>query len=65
MTDGVPNLSASNPQPGELGIQTRMTVRKAPTQAAGSLDLNTMGAAPWRGLTTQTSQPQSQGATPH
>ena len=28
MTDGVPNAATSNVQPGELGIQTRLTVRK-------------------------------------
>jgi hypothetical protein len=29
MTNGVPNLVTSNVQPGELGIQSRLTVRKA------------------------------------
>ena len=68
MTDGVPNLSASNPQPGELGIQTRLTVRKAPAQAAvvGVVpELTTMGAAPLSSsVAAQAAQPQSQGGTP-
>ena len=65
MTDGVPNLSASNPQPGELGIQTRLTVRKAPVQAAVVPDLKTMGAAPLSSSgITEASHPQSQGRTP-
>jgi hypothetical protein len=29
MTNGVPNALTSNPQPGELGIQSRMTVRRS------------------------------------
>lgn len=46
MTNGVPNLLPSNVQPGELGIQSRLTVRQrvAPAPAAGP-DLRTMGAA--------------------
>jgi len=65
MTDGVPNLTASNPQPGELGIQTRLTVRKAPRLAAVEPDLKLMGAAPRvSSIATQRPQPQSQGGTP-
>lgn len=65
MTDGVPNFTASNPQPGELGIQTRLTVRKAPRRADVEPDLKLMGAAPWvSSIATQRSQPQGQGGTP-
>ena len=50
MTNGVPNLLTSNVQPGELGIQSRLTVRRA---GAATLDkepadgsrLKLMGAA--------------------
>lgn len=48
MTNGVPNLLASNVQPGELGIQTRLTVRQrlaTGPAAAPAPDLKTMGAA--------------------
>jgi hypothetical protein len=51
MTDGVPNLVTSNLQPGELGIETRLTVRRATPVAsalppyAGDPSLKTMGAA--------------------
>ncbi len=46
MTNGVPNLLASNVQPGELGIQTRLTVRQRVAAApAPAPDLKTMGAA--------------------
>lgn len=44
MTNGVPNLLASNPQPGELGIQSRMTVRPATRFSRSRSDLNVMGA---------------------
>jgi hypothetical protein len=44
MTNGVPNLLTSNVQPGELGIQTRLTVR--PDAAyGGDPALKLMGAA--------------------
>lgn len=47
MTNGVPNLLASNPQQGELGIQSRLTVRPAVTATARySSDLSVMGGAP-------------------
>lgn len=45
LTNGVPNLSASNPQPGELGIQTRLTVRQAPAIARAAPSTRVMGAA--------------------
>ena len=45
MTNGVPNLLASNPQPGELGIQSRLTVRPAVRFSRFRSDLNVMGAA--------------------
>lgn len=66
MTDGVPNLMTSNLQPGELGIQTRLTVRQAPGQAVSEPDLKLMGAAPWvSGLAHRpSSQLQSPGGTP-
>ena len=44
MTNGVPNLSTSNPQPGELGIQGRLTVRRS-VHAGAEPDLKRMGAA--------------------
>lgn len=46
MTNGVPNLLVSNVQPGELGIQTRLTVRQRVAAApAPAPDLKTMGAS--------------------
>lgn len=46
MTNGVPNLLPSNVQPGELGIQTRLTVRQRVAAApAPAPDLKTMGAS--------------------
>lgn len=45
MTNGVPNLLASNPQPGELGIQTRLTVRPVAPVARSPGSLRVMGAA--------------------
>lgn len=45
MTDGVPNALASNPQPGELGIQTRLRVRPARRQLADFAETQTMGAS--------------------
>jgi hypothetical protein len=45
MTNGVPNLLTSNAQPGELGLQTRLTVRKRAAALAGTPDLRVMGAA--------------------
>lgn len=45
MTNGVPNLLTSNVQPGELGIQTRLTVRKYAGPSAAP-DLRRMGAGP-------------------
>lgn len=45
MTDGVPNRLASNPQPGELGIQTRLRVRPARRQLADRAETQTMGAS--------------------
>ena len=44
MTNGVPNLLASNPQPGELGIQSRLTIRPATRFSRSRSDLNVMGA---------------------
>lgn len=43
MTHGVPNLSASNLQPGELGIQTRLTLRRATPAHGGDPGLKFMG----------------------
>jgi hypothetical protein len=47
MTNGVPNLVTSNVQPGELGIQSRRTVRKAvlapPPAYGGDPALKLMG----------------------
>ncbi|GAC1599513.1 MAG: hypothetical protein NVS3B2_00710 [Ramlibacter sp.] len=45
MTNGVPNLLASNAQPGELGIQTRLTVRKTARAPDAPPDLRVMGAS--------------------
>ena len=45
MTSGVPNLLASNPQPGELGIQTRLTVRPAAQVTRSPAALRVMGAS--------------------
>ncbi|MFC5496581.1 hypothetical protein ACFPOE_03465 [Caenimonas terrae] len=46
MTNGVPNLLTSNVQPGELGIQSRLTVRKKAAPAyAGDPALKLMGAS--------------------
>ena len=45
VTNGVPNLLASNPQPGELGIQNRLTVRPAVHFARSQLGLRVMGAS--------------------
>jgi hypothetical protein len=45
MTNGIPNLLTSNVQPGELGIQTRLTVRKHASVLASSPDLRVMGAS--------------------
>ena len=47
MTNGVPNLLTSNVQPGELGIQERLTVRQARRAVpayAGDPSLKLMGA---------------------
>lgn len=44
MTDGIPNLFASNVQPGELGIQTRLTLRQAGPAYGGDPGLKLMGA---------------------
>lgn len=43
MTDGVPNLLASNPQPGEMGIQSRLTVRPAQRPVAARPGTAVMG----------------------
>jgi hypothetical protein len=43
MTNGVPNLLASNVQPGELGIQGRLTVRPAAPAYGGDPGLKMMG----------------------
>ena len=45
MTNGVPNFLASNPQSGELGIQTRLTVRPAAQVARSPGALRVMGAS--------------------
>lgn len=44
MTNGVPNLLASNVQPGELGIQSRLTLRSAARPNGGDPALKMMGA---------------------
>ena len=43
MTNGVPNALASNVQPDELGIQTRLTVRLAAPAYGGDPALKLMG----------------------
>ena len=43
MTNGVPNALASNVQPEELGIQTRLTVRLAAPPYGGDPALKLMG----------------------
>ncbi len=45
MTNGVPNLLTSNVQPGELGIQSRLTLRPAPAAYGGDPGLRLMGAS--------------------
>lgn len=45
MTNGVPNLLTSNVQPGELGIQTRLTVRRVGIQPPAGSELKRMGAS--------------------
>lgn len=45
MTNGVPNLLTSNVQPGELGIQSRLTVRRAAIAYGGDPGLRMMGAS--------------------
>lgn len=45
MTNGVPNLVTSNVQPGELGIQSRLTLRPAPAVYGGDPGLRLMGAS--------------------
>ena len=45
MTNGVPNLLTSNVQPGELGIQSRLTVRRAGIAYGGDPGLRMMGAS--------------------
>lgn len=45
MTNGMPNALTSNVQPGELGIQTRLTVRRHATALAATPDLRVMGAS--------------------
>lgn len=48
MTNGVPNLLASNPQPGELGIQSRLSMRPtARTARSGNLSVMGASAAPF------------------
>ena len=44
MTNGVPNVLTSNVQPGELGIQSRLTVRQRAPAYAGDPSLKMMGA---------------------
>ena len=44
MTGGIPNLFASNVQPGELGIQTRLKLRQAAPAYGGDPGLKLMGA---------------------
>jgi hypothetical protein len=69
MTNGVPNLSTSNPQPGELGIQTRLTVRPSPAAAAAArnaANTSVMGG-PAAGLAAPERVPApaaAQGGTP-
>lgn len=43
MTDGVPNARASNVQPGELGLQTRLTVKLAAPAHGADPALKLMG----------------------
>jgi hypothetical protein len=45
MTNGVPNLLTSNVQPGELGIQSRLTLRRALPAYGGDPGLRLMGAS--------------------
>lgn len=45
MTNGVPNLVTSNVQPGELGIQTRLTVRRHAAANDSDPGLKVMGAS--------------------
>lgn len=45
MTNGVPNLLTSNVQPGELGLQSRLTVRRAAIAYGGDPGLRMMGAS--------------------
>lgn len=45
MTNGVPNLLASNVQPGEMGIQSRLTSLQAPGGYGGDPGLRLMGAS--------------------
>lgn len=45
MTNGVPNLVTSNVQPGELGTQTRLTVRRHASAPGGDPGLKVMGAS--------------------
>lgn len=44
ITNGVPNALASNVQPGELGVQTRLTLRLAKPAYGGDPTLKLMGA---------------------
>ena len=43
MTNGVPNALPSNIQPGELGLQTRLTVRRAAPAYGGDPALKLRG----------------------
>ena len=43
MTNGVPNALTSNVQPGELGLQTRLTVKLAAPAYGGDPALKLMG----------------------
>lgn len=45
MTGGVPNLVTSNAQPGEMGIQERLTIRRSPIIYGGDPGLRLMGAS--------------------
>jgi hypothetical protein len=67
MTNGVPNLVTSNPQPGELGLQGRLTVRRYAATPAATANTKMMGASGARTATTvvpATAEPARQGATP-
>jgi hypothetical protein len=67
MTNGVPNLVTSNPQPGELGLQGRLTVRRYAATPAAMADTRMMGASGAKtpaAVVPATAEPGRQGGTP-